>query len=83
MKENQCVRIVRYIKDFGSISTKEAFNDLGITRLSGRIYDLKKKGVPITDRMEKSKNRYGEDVSYKRYSIDMARGDDMTMGESI
>lgn len=83
MKENQCARIVRYIKDFGSISTKEAFNDLGITRLSGRIYDLKKKGVPITDRMEKSKNRYGEDVSYKRYSIDMTRGDDMTMGESI
>ena len=83
MKENQCARVVRYIKDFGSISTKEAFNDLGITRLSGRIYDLKKKGVPITDRMEKSKNRYGEDVSYKRYSIDAAYGGNITTGESI
>lgn len=38
---NQCDKIIRYIKDFGSITTMQAFQDLGITRLSGRIYDLK------------------------------------------
>lgn len=37
---NQCDKIIRYIKDFGSITTMQAFQDLGITRLSGRIYGL-------------------------------------------
>ena len=72
-KQSQCNRVMQYMRDFGSISTREAFDDLGVTRLSGRIYDLKKQGVPIADSMEKSKNRYGETVTYKRYRIDMAR----------
>ncbi len=45
----------------GSISCMEAFSELGITRLSGRIFELRKSGYPIgmiwkTDR---SGNRYG------------------------
>ena len=40
---NQCDKIIRYIKDFGSITTMQAFQDLGITRLSGRIYDYGEK----------------------------------------
>ena len=71
-KQSQCNRVMQYMRDIGSISTREAFDDLGVTRLSGRIYDLKKQGVPIADSMEKSKNRYGETVTYKRYRIDMA-----------
>ncbi len=43
-KQSQCNRIMQYMHDFGSISTREAFDDLGVTRLSGRIYDLKKTG---------------------------------------
>lgn len=62
-KQSQCNRVMQYMRDFGSISTREAFDDLGVTRLSGRIYDLKKQGVPIADSMEKSKNRYGETVT--------------------
>lgn len=40
-KQSQCNRVMQYMRDFGSISTREAFDDLGVTRLSGRIYDLK------------------------------------------
>lgn len=38
---NQREKIVFYIQKFGSISSMEAFQDLGITRLSARIYELR------------------------------------------
>ena len=41
MKVTQCQRIIAYIKEFGSISTLEAFRDLGVARLASRIHDLK------------------------------------------
>lgn len=64
----QCDRILQYMDDFGSISTLEAFADLGITRLASRIHDLTRMGVPISKRMVTGKNRYGETVHYMRYS---------------
>lgn len=61
--------IVKYIQDFGSISTYEAFIDLGIARLASRINDLKNEGVAVHKRMERAKNRYGKTVHYARYSL--------------
>lgn len=45
----------------------EAFQDLGITRLSARIYELREEGYQFDETFETSKNRFGESVSYKRY----------------
>lgn len=61
-------RIVQYLDDFGSITTMEAFSDLGITRLASRIHELVRNGLPIKKEMVSSKNRYGEEVHYMRYS---------------
>lgn len=61
-------RIVQYLDDFGSITTMEAFSDLGITRLASRIHELVRNGMPIKKEMVSSKNRYGEEVHYMRYS---------------
>ena len=60
--------IVRYMDDFGSITTMEAFSDLGITRLASRIHELVRSGLQIKKEIVTSKNRYGEDVHYTRYS---------------
>ena len=70
MKINQRQRIINYIREFGSITSKDAFNDLGITRLSAKIFNLKKMGYNIKDKFEQGKNRYGETTSYKRYYIE-------------
>lgn len=35
-------RVFKYMNDFGSITSLQAFLDLGETRLSARIYELKK-----------------------------------------
>lgn len=61
-------RIVKYMDDFGSISTMEAFTQLGITRLASRIHELTRNGLPIKKEMVSSKNRYGEEVHFMRYS---------------
>lgn len=62
-------RVFDYMTEFGKITSLEAFVDLGETRLSGRIFDLKKKGVNISTRYVYVKNRYGESRRVKEYTI--------------
>jgi hypothetical protein len=57
------------MRRFGSISTLEAFNDLGVARLASRIHDLKGQGYKIVSETKTSKNRYGESVSFKVYRL--------------
>ena len=47
----------------------QAFQDLGVTRLSGRIYDLKARGYRILTERVSGRNRYGEKVYYFKYSL--------------
>lgn len=61
-------RVLNYINQFGSITTWEAFKDLGCTRLSEYIRQLRQE-LPIEDEWEESINRYGEKVQFKRYWI--------------
>ena len=62
-------RIIKYIKDFGSITSFQAYADLGITQLGARIDGLQKEGYKFKKQTEKSKNRYGEPVHFTRYSF--------------
>lgn len=68
-KMTQCDRIVRHMRDYGSITSLEAMREYGIMRLASRISDLRKRGYDIDVIMESSKNRYGESTSYARYSL--------------
>lgn len=63
----QAERIREYMERFGSISPFEAFQDLGITKLSTRIGEMRDSGIPIFSDWFESKNRYGDKVRYKRY----------------
>lgn len=68
-KPTQNQRILDYINEFGSITQLEALRDLGVMRLASRISDLRKRGYPITSTVEAVKNRWGEPVRIKRYSL--------------
>ena len=70
MKTTQCQRVVQYMKEFGSISTLEAFGDLGVTRLASRINDLKRMGYNITSTTASGKNRFGETTHYSVYRLE-------------
>lgn len=62
-------RVFDYMLEFGSITSLESFVDLGETRLSGCIWQLKKKGVNISTKFVDVRNRYGENRKVKEYSI--------------
>ena len=67
-------RIINYIDQFGSISTMEAFADLGITKLATQISSMiREDGMDIEKKYEKTKNRFGEPVYYMRYSWSKTR----------
>lgn len=61
--------IARYIEDFGSITPMQAFSDLGITKLSTRVGEMIVLGYPIEKEIVHSKNRYGENTHYMKYSF--------------
>lgn len=62
-------RVLDYIKQFGSITSKDAFNDLGVTQLAARICELTDRGYTFDKQYESAKNRFGESVSFVRYSM--------------
>lgn len=69
MKISQKQRIINYIREFGSITSYEAYSDLGITQLGARIDQLKKEGYEFKTEWESNTNRYGERTDYKRYYL--------------
>ncbi len=68
-KRTQADRVLEYIKKFGSITTLQAFRDLGVTRLSARIFELRDRGIIIDSTSVTSKNRYGENCTYAKYYL--------------
>lgn len=60
-------RILKYMDDFGSITTYEAFADLGITKLTTRISELRRKGYEILQEKVPHVDRYGNKSYYNRY----------------
>lgn len=66
---SQCNRVLQHLQIHGSITPLEAMQEYGIMRLGARIYDLKKMGYSINSSRETGENRYGESISYARYSL--------------
>ena len=66
--------VLDYITEFGSITSLDAFRDLGITRLSAIVFRLKDEGHDINKAIEIGKNRFGNRTRYARYSF--GKGED-------
>lgn len=62
-------RVFDYMMKFGAITSLDAFVDLGETRLSGCIFQLKKKGVSISTQFKDVINRFKETRRVKEYRI--------------
>ena len=69
-KPTQKELVLEYIKQFGSITAMQAFSDLGITHLNGRIKELRDEGIKIRTDMHKRENRYGVKVEYGVFSLE-------------
>lgn len=66
-------RILTFMKNSPdhSMTSMDAIQNFGATRLAAVVFDLKEKGYDITTIMEEGFNRYGEPVRYARYRLDM------------
>ena len=62
-------RVFDYMAEFGSITSLQAFNDLGNSRLSATLFSLQKKAVVINGETKTVKNRFGENRYVKQYWI--------------
>lgn len=69
MAKTQTQQLLDYLIQVGSITTYEAFIELGITRLSARIWELKADGWEIGKECLTSKNRFGKTVKYYKYTL--------------
>lgn len=69
MKITQCDRILRHLRDYGSITSLEAITEYGILRLASRINDLKRKGHTIISETATGENRYGETTHFSIYRL--------------
>lgn len=68
-KDTQNKLLLKHLQQHGSITSMEAFELYGITRLSGRIYDLRQLGYAIIGKTESALNRFGKKVKFRRYSL--------------
>lgn len=67
--ETQTRRIKEWLESGKTLTSKDAWEKWGTTRLSAIIHNLRRQGYEITTTYEESKNRYGEPVKYGRYEI--------------
>lgn len=67
---SQCMRMIEYMKEHGSVTTLEAVIKLGILSPTKVICDIRKRyGFGINKETLTVTNRYGENVRIKRYSL--------------
>jgi hypothetical protein len=60
-------RVLEFMREFGEITSLDAFREFGITRLSAKIFNLRKLGWQIKTDYKTEKNRYGDLVSFGVY----------------
>lgn len=63
----QSGELLKHFQTYGSLTSMEAFELYGATRLAARVHDLRKQGHLIDTREIVSKNRYGETCTYAKY----------------
>ena len=66
----QCELVLKWLNEEGSITTFQAFTELGITRLASRIWDLRQQGYEIGQETVTKRNRFGEVVHFKKYWLE-------------
>lgn len=68
-KTTQCQRILEYLKQHGSITSWEAYSQLGVTQLSARITNLKDRGYVFVKERVCKNNRFNEKTRFDVYRL--------------
>jgi hypothetical protein len=66
---NKEERLLEYLEKNPGITSLDAIYELGDTRLSATIFNLRNSGYNIQDIWKQEKNRYGKDTRFKFYHL--------------
>jgi hypothetical protein len=66
---NQKQRVLDYLRSGNTITSLDAFHELGITRISAVVYNLKRDGHHLIKENVTVKNRFEEDCTIARWSL--------------
>lgn len=66
---NKTTAILNHLKEHGSITSNEAWELYGATRLSAIIFNLRHRGYDIETVMTNMTDRYGYAVNYAKYVL--------------
>ena len=62
-------RILRHLQDYGKITSWQAIEEYGCTRISEYIRELRSENYLIVSNWQTSKNRYGDCVRFVSYEL--------------
>ena len=68
-KVNKTQLVLKHLKEKGNITSLEAIQKYGATRLSAIIFNLKDKGYEINTLMIDGKDRFGNESRYAKYVL--------------
>lgn len=68
-KETHKSRLLTYLKDYGSVTSLQAVQDLGNTRLAATVHTLRREGYDVPMTMVEVNNRWGGKTSVARYML--------------
>ena len=68
-KPTQKDKVLRYIREFGKITSWDAYSQLGVTQLATRIFELKQDGYCFKKTRVNTKNRFEEQTHYDEYRL--------------
>lgn len=70
VKKDKTTEVLKHLKVKGSITSLEAFELYGATRLSAIIFNLRRKGYDITTTDASCIDRYGRKCNFARYVLE-------------
>lgn len=68
-KQTHETRLLEYLQKNKTITQLEATAELGNTRLSATVFNLRNKGYNIITEPTKAKNRWGENTNFGTYRL--------------
>lgn len=69
IRKSQKNAVLDYLKQGYTLTTKEASDRFGCTRLPARISDYRKEGYHFAESWEQGETRYGTTTRYKKYKL--------------
>lgn len=68
-KKGQMKAVLDYLKTSKKLTSMEAFEMFGCTRLSDKVLKLRRAGYDIETKMVVGENRYGQKCEYAEYIL--------------